>query len=139
GYKRQRALFEDLLYQNVVQSGGLTSQQTEAPTGLNLGTGVRVVATHRQFSQRNVVTTDNAFDIAIQGRDFFEILLPDGTQAYTRAATLQIDADGQLVTSSGYPVQPAVNMPPGTQSVTIGTDGVVSAVIAGESDSIQVG
>ena len=79
GYKRQRAMFEDLLYQNVVQAGGLTSQQTEAPTGLNLGTGVRVVATDRQFSQGNIVTTGNPFDVAINGRGFFEILLPDGS------------------------------------------------------------
>src|SRR5690606_21150020 len=93
GYKRARALFEDLLYQNVVQAGGLTSQQSEAPTGLNLGTGVRVVATDKQFSQGNVVTTENAFDLAIQGRGFFEIRLPDGTQAYTRDGTLQLDAD----------------------------------------------
>lgn len=139
GYKRQRAMFEDLLYQNVVQTGGLTSQETETPTGLNLGTGVRVVATDRQFSQGNIVTTGNPFDVAIEGRGFFEILLPDGTQAYTRDGTFQIDADGQLVTSSGYAVQPAVNIPPGTESVTIGVDGVVSAVLAGQPDSIQVG
>ena len=82
GYKRQRAMFEDLLYQNVVQSGGMTSQQTESPTGLNLGTGVRVVATDRQFSQGNIVTTGNTLDVAINGRGFFEILLPDGSQAY---------------------------------------------------------
>jgi flagellar basal-body rod protein FlgG len=139
GYKRQRAMFEDLLYQNVVQAGGLTSQQTEAPTGLNLGTGVRVVATDRQFAQGNIVTTGNPFDVAIQGRGFFEILLPDGTQAYTRDGTFQIDADGQLVTSSGYTVQPAITIPPGAEAVTIGVDGVVSAVLAGQPDTIQVG
>jgi flagellar basal-body rod protein FlgG len=122
-----------------VQAGGLTSQQTEAPTGLNLGTGVRVVATDRQFSQGNIVTTGNPFDVAIEGRGFFEILLPDGTQAYTRDGTFQIDADGQLVTSSGYTVQPAVTIPPGTESVSIGVDGVVSAVLAGQPDSVQVG
>jgi flagellar basal-body rod protein FlgG len=139
GYKRQRAMFEDLLYQNVVQAGGLTSQQTEAPTGLNLGTGVRVVATDRQFSQGNIVTTGNRFDVAIQGRGFFEILLPDGNQAYTRDGTFQIDADGQLVTSSGYAVQPAISIPPGAETVTIGVDGVVSATLAGQATSLQVG
>ena len=92
GYKRQRAMFEDLLYQNVVQSGGMTSQQTEAPTGLNLGTGVRVVATDRQFSQGNIVTTGNQHDVAINGHGFFEILLPDGSQAYTRDGTFQVNA-----------------------------------------------
>src|SRR6186997_2420423 len=74
GYKRSRAIFEDLLYQNVVQAGGLTSQQTEAPTGLNLGTGVRIVATDKQFTQGNLITTDNPLDVAIEGRGFFEIL-----------------------------------------------------------------
>ena len=139
GYKRQRAMFEDLLYQNVVQSGGMTSQQTEAPTGLNLGTGVRVVATDRQFSQGNIVTTTNPFDVAINGHGFFEILLPDGAQAYTRDGTFQVNADGELVTSSGYTVQPAINVPPGATGVTIGLDGVVSAIPAGQSDAVQIG
>ena len=139
GYKRQRAMFEDLLYQNVVQSGGLTSQQTESATGLNLGTGVRVVATDRQFSQGNIVTTGNQFDVAINGRGFFEILLPDGNQGYTRDGTFQIDADGQLVTSSGYTVQPAITIPAGSSAVTIGIDGVVSAIPPGQNEAVQVG
>jgi flagellar basal-body rod protein FlgG len=139
GYKRQRAMFEDLLYQNVVQSGGATSQQTQAPTGLNLGTGVRVVATDHQFAQGNLVTTGNQFDLAIQGRGFFEVLLPDGTQAYTRDGTFQINSDGALVTSSGYAVQPAITIPAAAQSVTIGTDGTVSALLPGQSNAAQVG
>jgi flagellar basal-body rod protein FlgG len=139
GYKKQRAMFEDLLYQNVVQSGGLTSQQTEAATGLNLGTGVRVVATDRQFSQGNIVTTANPLDVAINGRGFFEILMPDGSQAYTRDGTFQVNADGQLVTSSGYTVQPAITIPAGASAVMIGTDGVVSAIPPGQSDAVQVG
>jgi len=139
GYKRQRAMFEDLLYQNVVQSGGATSQQTQAPTGLNLGTGVHVVATDHQFAQGNLVTTGNQFDLAIQGRGFFEILLPDGTQAYTRDGTFQINSDGALVTSSGYAVQPAITIPPGAQAVTIGTDGSVSALLPGQANAAQVG
>jgi flagellar basal-body rod protein FlgG len=139
GYKRGRAIFEDLLYQNVSQVGGLTSQQTESPTGLNLGTGVRVVATDKQFSQGNLVTTNNPFDVSVEGRGFFEILLPDGTQAYTRDGTFQLDADGQLVTSSGYTVQPAITIPTNASAVTIGVDGVVSAVLPGQADPIQVG
>jgi flagellar basal-body rod protein FlgG len=139
GYKRQRVMFEDLLYQNVVQSGALTSQQTEAATGLNIGTGVRVVATDRQFSQGNLVTTSNPFDIAINGRGFFEILLPDGSQAYTRDGTFQVNADGQLVSASGYTLQPAITIPAGATAVTIGIDGVISAVPPGQSDAIQVG
>jgi flagellar basal-body rod protein FlgG len=139
GFKRGRAIFEDLLYQNVLQVGGSTSQQTESPTGLNLGTGVRVVATDKQFAQGNIQNTNNPLDIAIQGRGFFEILLPDGGQAYTRDGTFQVDADGQVVTSSGYALQPAVTIPTSAQAVTIGVDGVVSVVLAGQADPIQVG
>jgi flagellar basal-body rod protein FlgG len=139
GFKRGRAIFEDLLYQNVVQVGGLTSQQTEAPTGLNLGTGVRVVATDKQFSQGNIVTTNNSLDFAVEGRGFFEILLPDGSQAYTRDGTFQLNSDGEVVTSAGYTLQPSVTIPNSAQSVSVGVDGVVSAVLAGQSDPIQVG
>ena len=139
GYKRGRAIFEDLLYQNVVQVGGLTSQQNEAPTGLSLGTGVRVVATDKQFTQGNLVTTNNPFDLAVEGRGFFEILMPDGSQAYTRDGTFQIDSDGQLVTSSGYVVQPAITIPQDAQAVTVGVDGVVSAVLPGQADPVQLG
>jgi flagellar basal-body rod protein FlgG len=139
GFKRGRAIFEDLLYQNVLQVGGSTSQQTESPTGLNLGTGVRVVATDKQFSQGNIINTNNPFDIAIQGRGFFEILLPDGGQAYTRDGTFQLNSDGEMVTSSGYTLQPSVTIPTSAQAVTIGVDGTVSVVVAGQSDPIQVG
>jgi flagellar basal-body rod protein FlgG len=139
GYKRGRAIFEDLLYQNVVQAGSMTSQQNESPTGLKLGTGVRIVATDKQFSQGNLVNTNNPLDLAVQGRGFFEVLLPDGTPAYTRDGTFQMDADGQIVTSSGYILQPALTIPPGTQSVSIGVDGVVSANVAGSAESVQVG
>ena len=139
GYKRSRAIFEDLLYQNLVQAGGLTSQQTEAPTGLNLGTGVRMVATDKQFAQGNIINTNNTFDMAIQGRGFFEILLPDGSQAYTRDGTFQRDSDGALVTSSGYALQPAINVPSTAEAVTIGVDGIVSAVLPGQADPVQVG
>ncbi len=139
GYKRGRAIFEDLLYQNVVQAGGLTSQQTEAPTGLNLGTGVRVVATDKQFTQGNLITTNNAFDVAIQGRGFFEILLPDGTQGYSRDGTFQLSADGQLVTSSGYELSPAITIPTGALATTIGVDGVVSVIQPGSPDPVQIG
>jgi flagellar basal-body rod protein FlgG len=139
GYKRQRAMFEDLLYQNVVQTGGLTSQQTESPVGLNIGTGVRVVAVDRQFQQGNIVTTENPFDLSVQGRGFFEILLPDGSQAYTRDGTFQLDADGQLVTSAGYTMQPPITIPAGAQSATIGVDGVVSVVLPGSPNAVQVG
>jgi flagellar basal-body rod protein FlgG len=139
GFKRGRAIFEDLLYQNVVQAGGLTSQQSEAPTGLSLGTGVRVVATDKQFTQGNLINTNNQLDIAIQGRGFFEILLPDGSQAYTRDGTFQRDDQGEMVTSSGYTLQPAITLPTNATSVTIGADGIVSANLAGQTNPVQVG
>jgi flagellar basal-body rod protein FlgG len=138
-YKRGRAMFEDLLYQNVVQAGALTSQQSESPTGLNLGTGVRIVATDKQFSQGNVINTDNPFDIAISGRGFFEVQRPDGSQAYTRNGTFQLSAEGQIVTASGYAIQPSVTIPPNAQTVTVGIDGIVSVNVSGQADPIQVG
>jgi flagellar basal-body rod protein FlgG len=139
GFKRSRAAFEDLLYQDLRQAGGQTSEQTESPSGLSVGTGVRVVGTQKLFTQGNISQTNNALDLAVQGRGFFEVLLPDGTQAYTRDGTFQIDSDGQLVTSSGYRVQPEITLPNNAQSVTIGTDGVVSVSIAGQAAAQQVG
>jgi flagellar basal-body rod protein FlgG len=139
GFKQGRAVFEDLLYQNVRQSGGQTSQDTELPSGMNLGTGVRVVATEKLFSQGGMIQTDNAMDVAIKGRGFFQILMPDGNLAYTRDGTFQRNAEGELVTASGYVVQPSITIPDGAQSVTIGTDGVVSVQLAGQAAPSQVG
>jgi len=139
GFKRGRAAFEDLLYQTVRQAGGQTSQQTQSPTGLTLGTGVRVVATDRQFAQGNLQQTNNPLDLAVNGRGFFQVLMPDGTNAYTRDGGFQVDSRGQLVTSSGFPVQPAINIPDGAQSVTVGADGTVSVQLAGQAAPQQVG
>ncbi|MCG8435572.1 MAG: flagellar basal-body rod protein FlgG [Gammaproteobacteria bacterium] len=139
GFKKGRAVFEDLLYQNVRQVGAQTSQDTQAPSGMSLGTGVRVVATEKQFTQGNVVQTNNALDIAIQGRGFFQVLLPDGTLGYTRDGSFQRNAQGDMVTASGFQLQPGVNIPDGVQSVTIGSDGVVSVLLAGQSAPQQVG
>lgn len=139
GFKKGRAVFEDLLYQNVKQVGGATSQDTQMPTGLSLGTGVRVVATEKTYTQGNLQQTDNALDVAIDGRGFLQILLPDGTVGYTRDGSLQVNAQGQLVTSSGYQVQPAISIPDGAQTITIARDGTVSAQLAGQSAPQQVG
>ncbi|MCC7462551.1 MAG: flagellar basal-body rod protein FlgG [Gammaproteobacteria bacterium] len=139
GFKKSRAVFEDLLYQNVRQVGAATSQDTQAPSGMSLGTGVRVVATEKTYTQGNLSQTGNALDLAINGRGFFQILLPDGTLAYTRAGDFQLSSQGQLVTSSGYVVQPGIGIPPGAQSISIGADGVVSALLAGQSTPTQVG
>src|SRR5262245_33797748 len=104
GYKKSRGVFEDLLYQNLKQVGGATSQDTQSPSGLNLGTGVRVVATEKVYTQGGLNQTGNSLDIAIQGRGFFQILMPDGQLAYTRDGSFQMNSQGQMVTSSGYQV-----------------------------------
>lgn len=139
GFKRQRAVFEDLLYQNMRQAGAQSSQQTQLPSGLQIGTGVRPVATERIFTQGNLQQTGNNKDVAIQGSGFFQVLMPDGGTAYTRDGSFQVDNQGQLVTASGYPVQPALTIPADAQSVTIGKDGTVSITQPGNSQPTQVG
>ena len=139
GFKRSRAVFEDLLYQNIRQPGAQTSQQTQLPSGLQLGTGVRPVATERIFTQGNLQQTGNDKDVAIQGAGFFQVLLPDGTTAYTRDGSFQVDSQGQLVTASGFPVQPAITIPAGSQALTIARDGTVSVVTTGSATATQVG
>ncbi len=139
GFKRARAVFEDLLYQTVRQPGAQSSQQTQLPTGLQLGTGVRTVATTKIFSQGNLQQTGNPLDVAIQGNGFFQVLMPDGSTAYSRDGSFQVDGQGQLVTSSGFSVQPAITIPPNSLSITIGRDGVVSMARAGVAAPSQVG
>ena len=139
GFKRGRAVFEDLLYQNVRQAGGQTSQDTELPSGLMLGTGVRVVATEKMFSQGGILQTENPLNVAVAGRGFFQVLLPDGSLAYTRDGSFQRNAQGEMVTASGYQVQPGITLPDSVQSITIGADGVVSASLAGQAAPVQVG
>jgi flagellar basal-body rod protein FlgG len=139
GFKRSRGVFEDLLYQNVTQVGANTSQTTQSPSGLQLGTGVRVVATEAVNTQGSLNQTGNSLDLAIQGRGYFQVLLPTGTLAYTRDGSFQVTNAGQLVTAQGYQVQPAITIPAGTQSVTIGSDGTVSVQLAGQSAPTTVG
>ena len=139
GFKRDRAVFEDLIYQNIRQPGAQSSQDTQLPTGLQLGTGVRVVATEKLFTQGNVSQTDAPLDIAIQGRGFFEIQLPDGTTAYTRDGSFTLDSQGQIVNSSGYVLQPAITIPPNVTSITVGVDGTVSTLTSGDNAPTQVG
>ncbi|SMC16819.1 flagellar basal-body rod protein FlgG [Andreprevotia lacus DSM 23236] len=133
GYKRERPVFEDLLYQNLRQPGGATSQTTQMPTGLQLGTGVRTVATSRIHIEGNLQLTDGALDMAINGDGFFQIAQPDGTTAYTRDGSFQVDSQGNVVTSSGYALQPALQVPAGTSKVTVGKDGTVTAIVNNNS------
>ncbi len=139
GFKRDRAIFEDLLYQNVRQVGANSSQDTQLPSGLMLGTGVHTVATEKLHTQGNLVQTGNSLDLAINGRGFFQIQMPDGTTAYTRDGSFQINQDGLLVTSTGYQVSPSITIPQGAQSVTVSPDGVVTVLQSGSSAPTQVG
>jgi flagellar basal-body rod protein FlgG len=139
GYKRQVAQFEDLLYQNLRQAGANSSQQTQLPTGLQLGTGVQLVATPRVFTQGNLQQTGNQFDMAINGNGFFQVQMPDGTIGYTRDGSFHIDSVGQLVNNSGYALTPAVTIPSAAQSVTIGADGTVSVTLPGQANPQSVG
>ena len=139
GFKRDRASFEDLIYQNVRQVGASSSQDTELPSGLNLGTGVRTVATQKLHTQGNLVQTNNNLDLAIEGKGFFQILTPDGTIQYTRDGTFSLSQDGEIVTANGYPLEPAITVPANTLSLTVGTDGTVSALVAGNDAPTQIG
>ena len=139
GFKRSRAVFEDLLYQTLRQPGANSSQQTNLPTGLQLGTGVKPVATERIFSQGNLQQTSNSLDVAINGQGFLQVQMPDGSTAYTRDGSLHLDNQGQVVTSSGYPILPAITVPTNAQSITTGNDGTVSVTQAGQAAPTQVG
>ncbi len=139
GFKKGRAVFEDLIYQNVRQAGAQSSQDTELPLGLALGTGVRTVATEKIFTQGNLVQTDNALDVAIEGRGFLQVLMPDGTIGYTRDGAMKIDSEGRFVTASGYEMQPGIVLPQNTQSVSISRDGIVTATVPGTVEPVQVG
>ena len=139
GYKRSHAVFEDLIYQNLRQAGSASSAQTELPTGLQVGLGTRAVATSRNFSQGSLQQSSNPLDVAVRGNGFFQIQMPDGTTAYTRDGSFQVSATGQLVNNTGYTVLPGITIPAAAQSVTIGNDGTVSAVLPGQALPQNVG
>lgn len=139
GFKRDRAVFQDLLYQVERQPGAQSSQTDELPSGMQLGTGVRTVATQKVHTKGNLQVTEQPLDMAINGRGFFQILTPDGTIAYTRDGQFQTNSDGEIVNSLGLPLEPAVTVPPDTIQLTIGSDGVVSATIAGQTAPTQIG
>lgn len=139
GYKRSHAVFEDLVYQSMRQSGANSTEQTVLPTGLQVGLGVRPVATARIYTQGNLQQTSNNLDLAIKGDGFFQIQMPDGTTAYTRDGSFQLDANGQMVTSNGYTVLPGITIPTNAQSLTIGNDGTVSVTLPGQATPQSVG
>jgi flagellar basal-body rod protein FlgG len=140
GFKKSRAIFEDLLYQNINQPGGRSSQNSELPNGLMLGAGTKVVATQKSFTQGNMITTESSLDVMIQGHGFFEVLMPDGTTSYSRNGQFTTDSEGNLVTSgAGYQVQPNIVIPEDAQSITISQDGEVSVKLPGQVDAAVVG
>ncbi len=139
GFKRQRAVFEDLLYQNLRQPGAQSTQQTQIPSGLTIGVGVRTVATEHIHTQGSLQRTENSLDMAINGAGYFQIQMPDGTLAYTRSGAFQRDSTGQIVTPSGYPLSPAITIPADAIAITIGRDGIVSVTQTGTTTPTQLG
>jgi flagellar basal-body rod protein FlgG len=139
GFKRARAEFEDLNYQNRGQAGAQTTEQTQSPTGFMMGTGVRVVGTQKMFDQGGSQQTDNPLDVRIDGRGFLQVTLPDGTVGYTRDGSLKRDQDGQITTNDGYPLEPSITIPANASAVTIGKDGTVSVTTAANATSQQIG
>lgn len=139
GYKRDRANFEDLMYQIQEQPGALSSQNTTLPSGTQLGLGVRVVDTQKEFSVGTLQITEQPLDMAIEGRGFFQIRLPDGTQGFTRTGSFHLNENGALVTAQGYELDPPINVPPQTNTITIGVDGTVSAAQTGDPAPTQIG
>jgi flagellar basal-body rod protein FlgG len=139
GFKKSRVEFEDLVYQEVRAPGTAASESTETPVGMQMGLGTRAVATARNFSAGNLRNTSAPLDMAIEGAGFFQITLPNGTTAYTRSGAFHLDAQGALVTSEGYAMDPAITIPANATSITISKDGVVSATIAGQTAAQQLG
>jgi flagellar basal-body rod protein FlgG len=139
GYKRAHAQFEDMMYQTLRQSGAASSEQTQLPTGLQVGLGTRAVASARNFSQGNLQQSGGSLDVAINGNGFFQISLPDGGTAYTRDGSFKRDAQGQMVTNNGYLVQPGITIPANAQSVTVAADGTVSVTLPGQATPQTVG
>jgi flagellar basal-body rod protein FlgG len=139
GFKKSRAIFEDLVYQNIRQVGAQSSQDTVLPSGLQLGTGVRTVATEKLHTQGNLQQTENSLDVAISGRGFMQILMSNGDINYTRDGSFKLSATGEMVTSSGQPLEPSITVPADAISVTIGRDGTVSVLQPGSSTLVQLG
>jgi flagellar basal-body rod protein FlgG len=139
GFKRAKAVFEDLMYQNLRQVGANSAEQSELPTGLQLGLGVRTVATSRSFEQGSLQQSGNNLDLAINGNGFLQVQMPDGTTGYTRDGSLQLDAQGRMVTSSGYPLTAGITIPAEAQSITVSSGGVVSVKLPGSTAPSVVG
>ncbi len=139
GFKKSRADFQDLLYQIMKVPGSPTSADTKSPTGIQVGLGVKPAAITKIFTTGDIVQTQNTLDVAIEGQGFFQVLLPDGNTAYTRAGNLKLDGEGRITTSDGYPIQPEITIPEDAREVTIGDTGVVSAILGADTTSTELG
>ena len=139
GFKRDRAEFQDLLYQIKRQPGAQSTQDSDLPSGLQVGTGVRIVGTQKNFTAGSLQTTEQPLDMAINGRGFFQILQPDGTTSYTRDGTFHLDSNGQIVNASGFALEPAIVIPNDAQTFTVGNDGTVSVTLPGNPASQVIG
>lgn len=139
GFKKSRADFQDLLYQTMRAPGAPSTTNTQSPTGIQIGLGARPAAVQRVHVQGDYNQTGNELDVAIEGTGFFQVTLPDGTAAFTRAGAFKLDNQSRLVNSEGMPIEPTINIPDGAIDVTIGQDGVVSAILPGQSTSTQIG
>jgi flagellar basal-body rod protein FlgG len=139
GFRKRRLQFQDLLYQNLIMPGAASTQQTTISAGLQIGLGARSSASEMIQSQGDFDSTGNPLDLAIQGQGFFQVQMPDGEMGYTRSGTFQLDAQGNMVTASGYALQPSITIPANATTVTIGTDGTVSVALPGQSQSQQIG
>jgi flagellar basal-body rod protein FlgG len=140
GFKKDRVVFEDLLYQTVRQPGAeTTAEGNQLPSGLQVGNGVRIVGTQKMFTTGEVQVTDETFDVAIDGRGFFQVQMPNGEIGYTRNGQFHLTADGELVTAEGYLIEPAITLPDDVQTFTVGVDGTVEVVVAGDATPQQIG
>lgn len=139
GFKKVRNDFEDLMYQTIRQSGSSTGPDTQLPTGIQIGHGVRQVATQKIYTEGNFQTTGGDLDVAIEGDGFFQVTMPDGTLAYTRDGSFKKDSTGRIVTSEGYPIEPAITIPEGATNIAISADGRVSAKLAGQTAPQDLG
>ncbi len=139
GFKKSTTDFQDLLYETLKAPGSQTSADTESPTGIMIGMGVRPAAVTKVFSQGELIQTENELDVAIEGAGFFEVELPNGNSSYTRAGAFKRDSDGRITNSNGYPILPTITIPDGSHQITISETGVVSAILAGDTESTEIG
>lgn len=139
GFKKSRADFQDLIYQTIRSAGGASAEGVQVPSGIQVGLGVKPVAVQKIFQQGDFVQTGNSLDLVIEGDGFFQVLMPDGTVAYTRAGAFKLDSEGRIVNSDGYPMEPGITIPANTLSITVGSDGKVTVMQAGSATPVEIG